>query len=217
LPQYYETSKLASFTRQLNIYGFERVSDRRRTKQSAATSSIVYSHQHFKRDQPNSLHLIQRISGPYPKVRNQAEILAENKDIRPKLLPSSLSSVLSSTPRANLHSISQEECQSVCTKDIAVDCPSCMALKCEVEALRKTIEYYRSLVENSINYIEILTNGQEACTVDISQSLIPSFTVPVSLEDGLLSLWANSDPNVYSYIYPYPSSIDDTQCFPRVS
>ncbi|KAK9695505.1 hypothetical protein K7432_012916 [Basidiobolus ranarum] len=101
------------------------------------------------------------------------------------------------------------------TKDIAVDCLSCTALTCEVETLRRKIEYYKFLIENPVNYMDILTNDQEACTVDISQSLIPSFAVPASLEDGLLGLWANYDPNLYSYIRPYPSPMDDVLWFPR--
>ncbi|KAK9667546.1 hypothetical protein K7432_017706, partial [Basidiobolus ranarum] len=196
------------------IYGFERVSDRRRARQSVAASSIVYSHRYFKRDQLDSLHLIQRISGPYCKARTTTSIPGESQDIKPTLLSSPPLSVLSSNPRVSSHSVSQDECVSMCTKDTAADCLNCMALKCEVETLRKIIEYYRSLIENPINYMDILTNDQEACTVDISQSLIPSFAVSVSLEDGLHGLWANSDPNVYSYICPYSLSMDDAQWFP---
>ncbi|KAK9760810.1 hypothetical protein K7432_014780, partial [Basidiobolus ranarum] len=184
-------------------YGFERVSDRRRTKQSGVTSWMIYSHQYFKRDQPDSLLLIQRISSPYSKVRNQVPTLAENKDIRPKLLTSPLSSISSSTPRVSL--------LSICNKDTVVEFSSCTALKCEVAALRKTIEYYKYLIEDSVYYIDILVKDQAACTNDMSQFLIPFFTVPISLEDGLLGLWANSNPNVYSYFCPYPSSMDDNE------
>ncbi|KAK9760628.1 hypothetical protein K7432_018662 [Basidiobolus ranarum] len=206
LPQYYETTRLASFTRQLNNYGFERVSDRRRTKQSVVTSSIVYSHQYFKRDQPDSLYLIRRISGSYSKVRAEASDLGEGRDIKSTLLPSPLSSVLLSTPRGNSHSVSQDGSESLYTKDTVVDCLSCIALKCELAILRKTIEYYRSL---------ILTNNQEACTVDISQPLVPSSSVPVSVEGTSSSLWISSDSNVYPHIYPYPSYMCNTEWFPN--
>ncbi|ORX83906.1 winged helix DNA-binding domain-containing protein, partial [Basidiobolus meristosporus CBS 931.73] len=60
LPKYYETSKFASFSRQLNIYNFYRISDRRRTKQYSENSSIVYSHPHFQRAKPELLHHIHR-------------------------------------------------------------------------------------------------------------------------------------------------------------
>ncbi|KAK9674758.1 hypothetical protein K7432_016917, partial [Basidiobolus ranarum] len=232
LPQYYETSKLTSFTRQLDIYGFERVSDRRRTKQSVVTSSIIYSHQYFKRDKPDSLHLIQRISGPYSKVRTKSSILGESRDVRSTLLPLSLLPALSTS-----HQISQDKCESICTKDTAVDCLSCTVLKREVVTLRKTIEYYKSLIENSENNNDIPSNGEDARALDISQSLIPSFTLPVSPKEAslgvwtnsnfneeactvdishtsfatstVLSLWANSDPDVYSYTCPYPSPMED--------
>ncbi|KAK9759458.1 Flocculation suppression protein [Basidiobolus ranarum] len=204
------------YSRQLNNYGFGRVSDQRRTKQSVDTSSIVYSHRYFKRDQPDSLHLIQRISGPYSKARNQVSIQGKTKDIRPKLLPSPLSPALTPTSLVSLYSISQDQCNSICTKDTVVDCSSCTALKHEVAALRKTIEYYKSLVENSVKHINIPSNDEEVCAIDKSQSLIPSFTVLVSPENSLLGLWANSNPNVYSYFCPYPSSMDDNEWFPKI-
>ncbi|KAK9761908.1 hypothetical protein K7432_012829, partial [Basidiobolus ranarum] len=160
------------------------------------------------RDQPDSLHLIQRISGPYSKVKE------ESRDIKSTLLPSPLSSVLSSTPRGNSHSVSRDGSESMYTKDTAVDCLSCTALKREVAILSKTIEYYKSLIDNSGKYIDILTNGQEACTVDISQSLIPSSTVPMPLEETSTCLWTNSDSNVYPHIYPYPSPMCNLQWFP---
>ncbi|KAK9761417.1 hypothetical protein K7432_013696 [Basidiobolus ranarum] len=237
LPQYYETSKLTSFTRQLNIYGFERVSDRRRTKESVVASSIIYSHQYFKRDQPDFLHLIQRISGPYSKVRTKTSIHGQSRGAKSTLLPLPPSPALSSTSLVTSHSISPERCDLTCTKDTAVDCLSCTALKREVVTLRKTIGYYKSLIENSANNNDIPSNGKEARALDISQSLIPSFTLPVSPEEAslgvwansnfnkeactidmsntsittcaALSLWANSDPNVYSYTCPYPSPMED--------
>ncbi|KAK9762578.1 hypothetical protein K7432_011559 [Basidiobolus ranarum] len=90
LPQYYETSKFASFSRQLNIYGFYRVSDQRRTKQCSDTSMIIYSHQHFMRGQPNSLHLIQRMPGPYTQPKSRSPTSEPTTVLKPITSPPSI-------------------------------------------------------------------------------------------------------------------------------
>ncbi|KAM0791380.1 hypothetical protein ACM66B_005845 [Microbotryomycetes sp. NB124-2] len=60
----FDFRSLSSFVRQLSYYGFKRMSDRRRSvdKSSDACVHVIFAHAsgNFRRDQPESLHLITR-------------------------------------------------------------------------------------------------------------------------------------------------------------
>ncbi|ORY07231.1 winged helix DNA-binding domain-containing protein, partial [Basidiobolus meristosporus CBS 931.73] len=137
LPQYYETSKFASFSRQLNIYGFHRVSDRRRTKRDTNLSTIIYSHPHFRRNHPSSLHLIQRMSGPYSREK-------------PRLPPSKAStSALVSTPPSLPSPATGEpaphgSCES--NSGPVKECTNCKHLRQEIAGLSKAIANYMMIL-----------------------------------------------------------------------
>ncbi|ORY01635.1 winged helix DNA-binding domain-containing protein [Basidiobolus meristosporus CBS 931.73] len=127
LPQYYETRKFTSFTRQLNIYGFYRVSDRRRSKQEFDGSTIIYSHRYFRRDQPDSLYLIQRVSGPYSQARAKYTTTPKVA-LKPK------------TPQSTeTRRIMYQESQPGA-------CTNCEILNQEISNLRKIIDHYTTLL-----------------------------------------------------------------------
>eukprot|EP00546_Thalassionema_frauenfeldii_P009528 CAMPEP_0178908700 /NCGR_PEP_ID=MMETSP0786-20121207/8068_1 /TAXON_ID=186022 /ORGANISM="Thalassionema frauenfeldii, Strain CCMP 1798" /LENGTH=218 /DNA_ID=CAMNT_0020580631 /DNA_START=259 /DNA_END=915 /DNA_ORIENTATION=+ len=58
LPTVFSQTKFASFRRQLNAYGFER--ELNPNKSSDSASFLIYSHIHFKRDDPQSCKTIPR-------------------------------------------------------------------------------------------------------------------------------------------------------------
>lgn len=61
LPNIFKQSKFASFRRQMNAYGFERELNPDKTD-DALVSFLVYSHKHFRRDDPCACSQISRIS-----------------------------------------------------------------------------------------------------------------------------------------------------------
>ncbi|KAK9762576.1 Flocculation suppression protein [Basidiobolus ranarum] len=190
LPQYYMTNKLASFSRQLNIYGFYRVSDRRRNSQCSDTSMIIYVHQHFKRDKLDSLHLIKRMASSYPRATFRLSKLQVHGS-KSKSVPSTISPI--STSSLNSLATCQHECGVKCAAVAAHACMNCKILTQEIVNLNRTIEYYKSIVHepsilDEMNY----TNYQDFCSPDMSLSLYSTNALPFSLEK------VTSDENTYS-------------------
>ncbi|KAK9762179.1 Heat shock transcription factor, variant 2 [Basidiobolus ranarum] len=119
LPRHYETNKFSSFSRQLNLYGFHQVSDKRIKRQRFATSTIVYAHQHFKRDKLDSLHLIQRMWHPYSYTQIKL---------------------------SNLQPTSQQEGNLKFKKASVRECQNCRILTQEIAHLNKMIEYCKFIL-----------------------------------------------------------------------
>ncbi|KAK9762177.1 Heat shock transcription factor [Basidiobolus ranarum] len=209
LPQYYKTNKFASFSRQLNIYGFHRVSDRRRAKQNHDTSAIIYSHQYFKRNQPDSLHLIQRTSGPYNQGRVKYSIpepVTIIKSPLPPSLPSPLSPVFPSFLSNNIQPISKGEDELTSSTETVLGCSNCKVLEQEIETLNKTIQYYISMLNEcedaSVIHTPISTTCQQMWPIEFPPSLIPtSNNVSYSAEESLPSPCIESHVDFFPFNY----------------
>lgn len=52
MPKFFKTARLSSFERQLNMYGFRRVSDN--------AADVCYYHAHFQKDRPDLLSMVKR-------------------------------------------------------------------------------------------------------------------------------------------------------------
>ncbi|KAI0225148.1 hypothetical protein L0F63_004240, partial [Massospora cicadina] len=64
LPKYFDSSRMDSFSRQLNIYGFKRISDSRKQKSKPSERTSAFHNPNFIRNRPELLQNIIRQKNP---------------------------------------------------------------------------------------------------------------------------------------------------------
>ena len=128
LPKYFNHSHFTSFTRQLNFYGFQKLrNDWDLQTKSASSNSVRFTHEYFKKDQPELLHKIQRATAGGNKG---------NASSPPSSRPSSPSSELT-----------QQQFVGIAAAASNVEVES---LQREVAALRKQLEHVPAQMEQKL-------------------------------------------------------------------
>lgn len=71
LPQHFIISRMDSFTRQMNLYGFKRTSDARKQRQKEGIDKFTtFEHPNFQRDQPHLVaHIVRKKRPPTDPAR----------------------------------------------------------------------------------------------------------------------------------------------------
>ncbi|KAK9762795.1 stress-responsive transcription factor hsf1 [Basidiobolus ranarum] len=192
LPKYYKYNRLASFSRQLRIYGFYRASYQRRKKEGKNASALTFAHPYFKRDKIHSFHLIQRMSGSYNQSRVKLSNFRVNTVTKSISDFSSTSPALSLSPLMKSQPVSRHNGESKHTVVPDHAFPDYTLLTQEEINPNKSIEFCNSILHEPLILEGVnFTNCPDLSSLDISVSLYSSSTSSFSWETISSSLYEN--------------------------